>query len=222
MNLIEYVRIIIRRGWIAVLLAVIAGAAAFGFSQIVTPVYRSSQTMLLVPSRTDLGLAEATIRLMNSRRAYLDSNIVAAGIIDELQLDFAPQYLRGQTTITANGTNQSIQIDVDLPASSDEEAARLINPIAEAWGNALIEYQNELNQEARAEDRIRVVRQDNPQLSLLRPNVRIYTAIGAIAGFFLGAILIFVLEYLESNMVRRAEDLERGLDLPVLAMVPAE
>ncbi len=222
MNLIEYVRIIIRRGWIAVLLAVIAGAAAFGFSQIVTPVYRSSQTMLLVPSRTDLGLAEATIRLINSRRAYLDSNIVAAEIIDELQLDFAPQYLRGQTTITANGTNQSIQIDVDLPASSDEEAARLINPIAAAWGNELIEYQNELNQEARAEDRIRVVRQDNPQLSLLRPNVRIYTAIGAIAGFFLGAILIFVLEYLESNMVRRAEDLERGLGLPVLAMVPAE
>jgi len=222
MNLIEYVRIIIRRGWIAVLLAVIAGAAAFGFSQIVTPVYRSSQTMLLVPSRTDLGLAEATIRLINSRRAYLDSNIVAAEIIDELQLDFAPQYLRGQTTITANGTNQSIQIDVDLPASSDEEAARLINPIAAAWGNELIEYQNELNQEARAEDRIRVVRQDNPQLSLLRPNVRIYTAIGAIAGFFLGAILIFVLEYLESNIVRRAEDLERGLGLPVLAMVPAE
>ncbi|MCA9916059.1 MAG: hypothetical protein KC496_22040 [Anaerolineae bacterium] len=222
MNLIEYVRIIIRRGWIAVLLAVIAGAAAFGFSQIVTPVYRSSQTMLLVPSRTDLGLAEATIRLINSRRAYLDSNIVAAEIIDELQLDFSPQYLRGQTTITANGTNQSIQIDVDLPATSDEEAARLINPIAAAWGNALIEYQNELNQEARAEDRIRVVRQDNPQLSLLRPNVRIYTAIGAIAGFFLGAIVIFVLEYLESNMVRRAEDLERGLGLPVLAMVPAE
>jgi capsular polysaccharide biosynthesis protein len=222
MNLIEYARIILRRGWIAVLLAVIAGAAAFGFSQLVTPVYRSSQTMLLVPSRTDLGLAEATIRLINSRRAYLDSNIVAAEIIDELQLDFSPQYLRGQTTITANGTNQSIQIDVDLPANSDEEAARLINPIAAAWGDALIEYQNELNQEARAEDRIRVVRQDNPQLSLLRPNVRIYTAIGAIAGFFLGAILIFVLEYLESNIVRRAEDLERNLELPVLAMVPAE
>ncbi len=222
MNLIEYARIILRRGWIAVLLAVIAGAAAFGFSQLVTPVYRSSQTMLLVPSRADLGLAEALIRVINNRRAYLDSNLIAAEIIDDLQLDFSPGYLLGRTTITANGTNQSIQIDVDLPANSDEEAARLINPISAAWGQELIEYQNELNQEARAEDRIRVVRQDNPQLSLLRPNVRIYTAIGAIAGFFLGAIVIFVLEYLESNIVRRSDDLERGLELPVLAMVPTE
>jgi len=222
MNLIDYARIILRRGWIAILFAVIAGVAAFGFSQLVTPVYRSSQTMLLVPSRADLGLAEALIRVINNRRAYLDSNLIAAEIIDELQLDFAPAYLRGRTTITANGNNQSIQIDVDLPATSDEEAARLINPISAAWGEELIEYQNELNQEARAEDRIRVVRQDNPQLSLLRPNIRIYTAIGAIAGFFLGAIVIFVLEYLESNIVRRAEDLERSLDLPVLAMVPTE
>jgi len=33
---------------------------------------------------------------------------------------------------------------------------------------------------------------------------------------------VFVLEYLESNIVRRREDVERFLDLPVLAAIPAD
>lgn len=222
MNLIDYGRIILRRGWIALLLAAIAGVAAYGFSQVVTPVYRGSQTILLIPSRSDLGLTEAALRLINSRRAFLDSDLVAAQIIDELQLDFSPGYLRGQTTITANRDNLAIEIDVDLPAESGQEAAALIGPIVAAWGDALIQYQEELNQQNRVEDRIRAQPQDNPRIAQLQPRVGIYTAIGAIAGLFLGVIVIFVLEYLESNMIRRRDDVEQATALPVLAVVPGE
>jgi capsular polysaccharide biosynthesis protein len=31
-----------------------------------------------------------------------------------------------------------------------------------------------------------------------------------------------VLEYLESSMIRRREDVERGLEIPVLASIPTE
>ena len=61
MNLLDYGRIILRRGWIAILLAILAAVAAFGFSKVVTPVYRGTQTVLLVPSRSDLGLTEAAL-----------------------------------------------------------------------------------------------------------------------------------------------------------------
>lgn len=222
MNLIDYARIILRRGWIAILLAVIAAGAAYGFSRIMTPVYRGTQTILLVPSRSDLGLTEAALRLINARRAYLDSDIVAADVIDELQLDYKPSYLRGQTTITPNQDSLAIQIDVDLPADTDAEAAALIGPIVSAWGQALIDYQNELNQSARQEDRIRAQIQDNPRFSKLRPITMVNVAIGAIGGLFLGAIFIFVLEYLESNVIRRREDIENTVDLKVLASVPIE
>jgi capsular polysaccharide biosynthesis protein len=222
MNLIDYARILIQRGWIAVLLAVIAGSAAFLFSQMVTPVYRSTQVILLVPSRSDLGLAEAAIRLINSRRAWLDSDLRAEAIIDELQLDFTPSYLRGQTTIQANRDNLSIQIDVDLPAPDAPSAAALINPIARAWGDQLIGYQEELNRETNREDRIRAQRQDEPRLAQLQPRPTIYAAIGAITGFFIGVVIILVLEYLESNVIRRRADVERSADLKVLAIVPRE
>jgi len=222
MNLIDYGRIILQRGWIALLLAVITAGAAYFFSQQVTPVFRSTQTILIIPSRSDFGLTQAAVQLLNNRRAYLDSDLVAQNIIDDLNLDFTPGYLRGQTTIVAQRDNLTIQIDVDLPAPTAEEAARLINPIADAWGNELIAWQNELNQEARQEDRIRAQPQDNPRLSQLQPQLGIYTLIGGLAGFFLGVVLIFVLEYLESNLIRRREDLEKAMNIKVLAAVPSE
>jgi capsular polysaccharide biosynthesis protein len=221
MNLIDYARIILRRGWIAILLAVIAAGAAYSFSQMITPIYRGTQTILLVPSRSDLGLLESVIRIINSRRAYLDSDLVAAGVIEAEQLDYLPSYLRGQTTITPNRDSLAIQIDVDLPATNEADFQQL-ERIVQAWGQELIDYQNGLNQSARQEDRIRAQPQDNPRNYKLKPNIPINTAIGAIGGFFLGAIIIFVLEYLESNIIRRREDVENTLDLKVLASVPTK
>lgn len=209
MNLAEYGRIVLRRGWIMVLLAVIAAGAAFAVSQVMEPLYRSSQAVLMVPSRSDFGLTQAAVQLLNNRAAYLTSDLRAQAVIDELQLDMVPAFLLSRTTITPNRDNLTIQIDVELEADTAEEAARLINPITAAWSAQLIQYQDELNQSAQREDRVRAQIQDNPKIGLLRPNVRINVLIGAVAGFLLGAIIIFVLEYLESNVVRRPDDLVR-------------
>lgn len=220
MNLLDYGQILLRRGWIMVLLAVVAGGAAFLFSRQMTPVYRSSLVVLVVPSRPDNGLQIASVNLLNNRAEYLRSEIVAAEVIDALQLDMHPAALLGATTISPNRDNMSLQIDVDLPAATDEEAAKLLNPIAAEWGNRLIQFQEELNQEAQRSDRILMRPKDNPKVSLLRPNTRMNLLIGAVGGFLLGAVILFVLEFLESSIVRRREDVERSGGLPVLASVP--
>ncbi len=222
MNLLEYLQIILRRGWIMLLLAILAAGAAFVFSRQMTPVYRASQILLIVPSRPDWGLQQAAVQLLNNRAEYLRSELIAQKVVDELRLDMTPGALLGATTISAIQDNTTLQIDVDLPAPNPQEAARLLNPIATAWGNQLIIYQNELNQEAQRQDRVRAQIQDNPRLSLLRPNVTINTLIGALAGFFLGGVIVFVLEFLESSVIRRRDDIERLGQLPVLAAVPNE
>lgn len=222
MNLLEYLQIVLRRGWIMVLLAILAAGGAYVFSRQMTPVYRSSQILLIVPSRPDWGLQQAAVQLLNNRAEYLRSELVAQKVIDALRLDMTPGTLLGATTITAIQDNTTIQIDVDLPAPNPEDAARLLNPIASAWGDQLIIYQNELNQEAQRQDRVRAQIQDNPRLSLLRPNMTINTLIGALAGFFLGGVIVFVLEFLESSIIRRRDDVERIGHLPVLAAVPGD
>jgi len=43
---------------------------------------------------------------------------------------------------------------------------------------------------------------------------------GAVLGLIIGGLVVFLLEYLEANILRRAEDVERLLEIPLLAVVP--
>lgn len=214
MNLIDYGRILIRRGWIMILLGVIAAGAAFLFSRQLEPTYRATQKVLIIPSRSDFGLTEAAKQILNNHVAYLDSSLRAAEVIDHLQLDMTPGQLRSDVTIVADQLSLLIQIDADH--QDPGEAAR----IAAAWGDLLLEYRNTLNQQARQEDRIEARLQDTPVPFQASPNVTINTLVGLIAGIFVGAIIVFVLEYLESSIIRRREDVETSTGLAVLATVP--
>ncbi|MBC7813124.1 MAG: hypothetical protein H7175_18345, partial [Burkholderiales bacterium] len=107
-----------------------------------------------------------------------------------------------------------IQIDVDLPD------AALAGQVARQYGLVMVETRNQRNQTVRREDQIDAQLQDNPSVGLLQPRPTINAAAGAVLGLLLGAVIVFVLEYLESSIVRRREDIERGLELPVLATIP--
>ncbi len=216
MNLLDYVRIILRRGWIVVILALLAAVAAYLFSRAQTPIYRASQKILLQPSRTDYGLAEATTRLLRSYVVWLDSDDQAGRVIDALQLDMIPADLRSHVTVDTDESRMLIQIDVDLP---DGELA---NRVARQWGELFVQWRNEQNQRARYEDRIDASLVDYPAYGQIRPNVLINVAAGGVLGVLLGGVIVFVLEYLESNIIRRQDDVTRSLEIAVLGAIPAD
>lgn len=213
LSLTEYIRILVRRGWIIVLLAAIVAGSAYLFSRGQTPVYRATQLVLIQPSRTDFGLTEASRLLLNSLVVYLNSRERAQEIIDDLRLDMTPGQLLADTTTAADQLRLTIQIDVD---NSDPEIA---TRTARAWGQLLVDYRNELNQEARREDHVNADLVDFPTAGQRSPRPLILAAAGGVLGILLGGVIVFVLEYLESIVVRRREDLERS-DLPVLASIP--
>jgi capsular polysaccharide biosynthesis protein len=214
MSLIDYGRVLLRRGWIVLLLAALAAVSAYVLSTQMQPVYRSTQRVLMQPARADLGLTEASKTLLGNHVAYLDSEFVAQQVIDNLSLDMQAGALKSAVTIVPDPNSLSIQIDVDLPDGN------LANDVAREWGNLLIQYRNEQNQKARREDRIDASLQDVARYSLLSPRITINAVAGALLGVLLGAVIVFVLEYLESSVVRSRDDVERGLDLPVLAVLP--
>lgn len=214
MDLTDYARILIRRGWIMLLLAVLVAAGAGFLSSRQTPVYRSTQKVLIQPSRNDFGLTEATTRLLNSYAEYLRSEFIAQKVITTLQLDVTARDLLGRVTIAPVQISLLIQIDVD------DENGDAANDIAREWGNELVRYRDEENQKVRREDQINARLQDVARYELNRPRPLINAAAGAVLGLLLGAVVIFVLEYMESSVVRHRQDLERVLDLPVLATMP--
>ncbi|PJF40747.1 MAG: hypothetical protein D6737_13375 [Chloroflexi bacterium] len=214
MSLIDYGRILIRRGWIVILFAVIVAGSAFFLSRQQPNVYRSTQLVLVQPARNDFGLTEATTRLLRSFVVFLDSEQRAQEVIDDLQLDMTPGQLLSMVNIAADQSRLVIQIDVDM---TDGELA---NRVARKWGELLVEFRNEQNQRVRREDRIDATLPDSARFGLLRPRPTINAVAGGVLGVLLGAIIVFVLEYLESSIVRRREDVERILELPVLAAIP--
>ncbi len=214
MILLDYGRIFIRRAWIIVLLAVIAAGGAYYLAKQQQPIYRSTQTVLIQPARSDNGLTLASKELLNNYSLYLNSTYRAIDVIDRLQLDMTPRALTNAVTIVPDTLTLSVKISVDLP---DGEMA---NRVAKAWGELLVQFRNAENQKVQRSDQVTAQLQDDPQYELNRPRPTINAAAGAVLGVILGAIIIFVLEFLESSVIRRREDLERTLDMRVLASIP--
>ncbi len=216
MDLAYYVRVLVRRGWIVALAVVITAGAAFGLSKAQTPVYRATQKVLLQPARNDFGLTETLRILLRSYVVYLNTDQQASAVIDRLQLDMTPGELRSHTTISSDPTQLIVQIDVDL------QDGPLAAQIATELGRLLVEYRTEDNRDLRREDRIDALLIDTATYGLYKPKTKINVMAGAMLGLLLGGAAVFALEYMQSNIVREKGDVERFLELPVLAAIPAD
>jgi capsular polysaccharide biosynthesis protein len=214
MELSDYFRILRQRGWLILVLMALTAAAAFGFSKMQTPVYQSNLRMLVQPSRTDFGQAQAAKTLLTSYEQWLYSSYRAQAVINNLQLDMTPGELLSDVRVASDGNSFIISLSVD---NTDPNLA---NDIARAWGNELIMWQNANNDKLNKEDRITIEFVDDPQAGLDRPDTMINTAAGAVFGLLLGVALIFLLEWLASGVIRRSEDVERYLDIPVIGSIP--
>lgn len=216
MELSDYARILRQRGWLILLLMALTAAAAFGFSRIQTEVYQSNLRLLVLPSRTDFGQAQAAKELLRSYEQWLRSSYRAQAVIDELQLDMtAPALL---SDMRAASDNSSFVIDLTVENTDPD----LANDITRTWGNQLIQWQNANNDTLRKEDRINIEFLDDPQAGLDRPNTMVNTAAGAVFGLLLGVLIIFLLEWIASGVLRRSDDVERYLDIPVVGSIPQE
>ena len=214
MELRDYVRILRQRGWLIVMMAVLTAVAAFGFSKMQTELFESNVKMLVQPSRTDFGQAQAAKELLRSYEQWLYSRYRAQGVINELQLDMTASALLGDMKVASDNASYVIQMTVE---NSDPNLA---NDIATAWGNLLIQWVNAYYDKLQKEDRITVEFLDDPQASLSRPNTKINTAAGFVFGALVGVIVVFALEGIESGVMRRTEDVERYLDIPVIGSIP--
>jgi capsular polysaccharide biosynthesis protein len=146
----------------------------------------------------------------------LYSSYRAQDVINALQLDMTAGELLGDVRVASDGGSYVLTLTVE---NTDPNLA---NAIAVAWGDELRKWQAEENDKLRLEDRILVEFIDDPQVGLDRPKTTINTAAGAVFGLLLGVALAFLLEWLASGVMRRREDVERYLDIPVIGSIPQQ
>lgn len=216
MEIGDYLRVLRQRGWIIILVAVLSAAAAYGFSKMQTPVYESSLRMLVQPARTDFGQSQAAKLLLRGYVQWIRSSYRAADVIDELQLDMEPGELLSDVEVASDDSSFVVQITVE---NSDPDLA---NRITRTWGNLFIQWRVDDNATQRKEDRVDVEFIDDPQAGLDRPKTKINLAAGLVFGAMVGVIIVFIIEWIESGVVRRSEDIERYLDIPVIGKIPSK
>ena len=214
MEITDYLRIFRQRGWIILLTGLLTAVATFGFSKSQTEIYESTLNLLVRPARSDYGQTQAAKELLGGYEAWLQSSLRAQEVINQLDLDMEAPALLGDVAVASESLRRIVTISVKNTEPS------VANDIVVAWGNLLIQDQQRENDKNRQEDRITILFQDNPQISLDSPKTTINTVAGGVFGTLLGVILIFVLEWVESGVLRRKDDVERFLDLPVIGSIP--
>ena len=215
MSLTEYVQLIWRRGWIALLAAVLTIASAWVFSRVQQPLYRSTASILVQPARTDFGLTQSAKILLRSYVAWMNTRDNAQAVIDAVQIDLTPEELLGKVSIASDDSRFVIQIEVK------DQNGELANDIARVWANLFVQWRNTENQKLRKEDRVDALLLGDPTYSLYRPQLKINLLAGAVLGLLLGGVVIFILEYAEAGILRSPLEVERALGLSVLAAIPS-
>ncbi|MBN2006376.1 MAG: hypothetical protein JXA21_23695 [Anaerolineae bacterium] len=216
MKIQDYLRVLRQRGWIIVLAVVLAAASAFVFSLFQTPVYRASTQVSIQLARPDLSLTQSTKQVLRSYVTYVWSKKYAQQVVTELGLLETAETLIPRVKIDPDESLMVIKIEVD--DKNGEQA----NRIADAWAQCLIDWRNEENAKQNKEDRVFAYPIDPADYHQTRPNTTINVAAGAIFGFVVGIIIVFILEWLEAGIVYNPKSLEQETGLTVLGVIPPQ
>jgi capsular polysaccharide biosynthesis protein len=216
MELRDYARILRRRGWIIVLVAILAAVAAFGFSRTQVKVYQATAKLNVEPARPDWGLSNTLKDLMRSYVERIRSYNMAEKVIRQAQLDMSPDTFRSHLNVTTDPSTFSIQIDA---RDRDPTVAMLM---ANTMADVFVQDRVDWNKEVDKRDRIDVsVRDYARYASLFKPKPKTNALAGGILGVLCGGLIVILLEWLESATLRTAEETERLLSVPVLGAIPA-
>ena len=82
MEITDYLRILRKRGWIMIVVALVAAASAYGFSKLQTPVYSATVKLSVVPARaTDWGSSNSLKDLLRNYAEIIRTHTMAAEVI---------------------------------------------------------------------------------------------------------------------------------------------
>ena len=205
-----------KRWWVIALSALIAIGSAYGFSKTQPTVWRSTITLSIEPSRqTDYGQVLAIKQILRNFRLKLTSGLMAQRVVDKLQLDIPAAALLGKVAVSPDEADITIQIE-----AKDQDAATA-SRIVRTFADLFVQERQIKNLENAQQDRILVSIADNPTApDIFSPKTSINMLAGGVLGALLGVIILFALEWLESDVVRSNEDVERYIGLPVIGSIP--
>ncbi len=211
----EYWNIARKRGWIIILVALVAAIAALGVSMLITETYKATIQLSVNPARADWGLNQAAKDLLRNYVLNIRSHRMTQEAINRAQLDMSTYDFLANLDASEDSANLAITIQAE---SHDPEQARLM---AQTLADVFVEERRQWNSEQDMRDRIYVEKVDDIRdVPLASPKKTFNMLAGAVFGAIVGGIIVFFLEWLQSDILRTASDVEKAVGLTVLGAIP--
>ena len=205
-----------KRKFSIVLVALVFAIAAFGYSAFLAKKEYQSTSRIYVVSRqnqdnntlTNSDLQAGAYLVKDYREIILSQNVLSQAI-EELKLDMTPAELSKKISVSVPTDTRILSITAK--DGDPKEAARIANGLRNVAAEKIISV-------TKVSDVTTLDEAEVPQ-SPSSPNIRRNVLLGFVAGAGLMLVLLVVVEVLDDR-VKRPEDVEELMGLPLLGVVP--
>lgn len=213
-NVGELIFVLLRKWWIILLCGIVAATAFLvGTKLFITPKYQSVTKIFVLSQQEGNYLTTTDIQLSSyltkDYAELIKSRTVALEVIERLDLKMTPESLMSQVNVYTKTDTRIVTISVQN--EKPELARELANVIREVSAKQIVDV---MGVEA-----VNMVDEANLPTAPASPNLRNNMLLGAAWGCLI-AIAFILLRYLLDDTIKSEEDVERYLELNVLAAIP--
>lgn len=215
LSLRDLFRVVWRRLWIIVLVAIVFGGAAVGYSISQVPIYQATQQMLVGQSggiSQTPGDTLALQQLTQTMSTAANSQLVAENVAEQLDLEEDPASLLAGLEVEPVPETQFIELSY---YDTDPERARRI---VSAFGEAFSEEISEVSPDASGIT-ARPWGEASASAGPVSPDPVRNALFAIVLGGFLGLGLVFLLEYLDDSW-GSPEEAEEVSGVPTFGVIP--
>lgn len=205
-----------QRKLMILLVALVTSAGAFAYSTfIVKPEYTSTTRIYVVnrnqgdkPGLTNQDLQAGTYLVKDYREIILSQDALEK-VATNLKLDMPAKMLASKVQVAVPADTRIVSISVK--DKQPEEASRIANSLREVAAEKIVAV-------TRVSD-VTTLEEARPATTPSSPNVRRNSLFGFLGGAVVTVIAVLLIELLDTR-VKRPEDIEDVLKIPLLGLVP--
>lgn len=212
-----------RRWWIILLAGLlIAGLALTYTSLFITPIYQANADLYVNSATTlggelDLTLSTSSISasrsLIDTYTVILTSRLTLEEVIEKADLPYS--YSELKKMVTSAGVNNTEVLRITVTSSDPDESRRIANTIVEVLPKQIAKIVHGSS--------VEVVDLAVTPSAAFSPNYQRNTLIGFVAGIFISAVAVVLMEFFFHDSIEDTEWLKTTFSdkIPVLATIPA-
>lgn len=221
LGVLDILMICLRKIWIIVLVAVIAGGAAFGYLRFTNvPAYSTDTTFIVnrqtgqsgstdTSGKVDAQDLTVSTRLIKTYTLILTSRTFLQDVADASQLGYTASQIGRMISIAS--VNETEVMRVTVTNKSPTHAAQIANLIADLAPDAITELAEAGS--VKVIDNALVPSAPNPN------NIMKYTLLAAVLAV-VATIAVLVILAIMDDTIRSEEDLRKAFDIPIIGAIP--